>query len=212
MIRLTRRRLLGLAGASLAIGAAIRPSVVRSEQRFDDADAPWAGPHGDRRGLASRPSVTAPADVTVEWERTYARGFPSGPSLALAADTLVVGGESALYGLDPVDGAERWSYSLPETFPGRGLGTRLRLSPWLADDRAVCVFDTDVCAVSLSSGRLQWRVRTNASVDATLVTGNTALVAGRRSGTRGLWALDARQASLGGPTPRPSARGGRSPH
>ncbi|GAB3041757.1 outer membrane protein assembly factor BamB family protein [Natronobiforma cellulositropha] len=195
MTYLTRRRLLAVAGGSFLAAGTVRPSVVRSTQRFDGATAAWPGPHGGARGTAAVPSAT-PTDVTVAWEREYQAPSIYAVPIALGAGTLSVGDREALGALESATGGERWSYALPHPFSqsrlelGGSLRNSVRLPPWIADDRVVAVFDTNICALSRSSGRLQWRVRTNTAIDSLLVTGNTAIFDARRSGTEALWALD----------------------
>ncbi|WP_207586436.1 PQQ-binding-like beta-propeller repeat protein [Halomontanus rarus] len=188
----TRRRLLAVAGGSFATGAAVRPSVVRSTQRLDAGTHVWPGPHGDHRGTSAVPSTTTPTDVTVAWEREYQTSSVSAVPLALANGTLIVGDRDAVRALEPTDGSQRWAYALPHPFADSNFSQRniVRHPLWVVDDRVLAVFDTNVCALSLSSGRLQWRVRTNSSIDSALAAGNTVTFDGRLSGTNALWALD----------------------
>ncbi|MCU4743216.1 PQQ-binding-like beta-propeller repeat protein [Natronoglomus mannanivorans] len=192
MTRFTRRRLLAVAGGSFVAGAAVRPSVVRSTQRFDAEAHVWPGPHGDGRGTGAVPETTGPTEATVAWEYEYRAPSVSAVPLALADETLIVGDRDAMRGLEPTDGSQRWSYALPHPFADstRPWRNAVRLPPWIVDDRVIAVFDTNVCALALSNGRLQWRVQTNTSIDAALVAGNTVIFDGRISGTNALWALD----------------------
>lgn len=145
----TRRRLLGTAGAGLVLaGAALTGCTPDAEAEADAAGGGSPEPSGD--SFTTPPPGTAPKPL---WQAPAAAGaLGSLDALAVAGDVVIVSGDP-LVGRDVATGEERWSR--PGTaVPGARLilgGGRLYL--------ASAEYDGDVVALDPATGKEVWRSR-----------------------------------------------------
>ncbi|SDN01902.1 Outer membrane protein assembly factor BamB, contains PQQ-like beta-propeller repeat [Halogranum gelatinilyticum] len=176
---MSRRSLLGLAGAAAVGSALLDPAWFRSEQRLssDDDDA-WPMSRGgpERTGFAERGPTE---EVGVAWHRDLGDSFPGlALPVAVADETVYTATRYAVHALDAADGTPRWEYGLSgEGWFGSDFfqsGTHFVQSPPVVGDEGVYICaGSDLFAVG-SRGTARWQYDTSSSFEDVLVVGNTA--------------------------------------
>jgi outer membrane protein assembly factor BamB len=177
---LSRRRLLGVAGAAAAGSALLDPAWFRSDQRLGStlADDAWPMARGgpDRTGFAERGPTE---DVGVAWSHGFGDSFPGFALPVVVADGKVyTATRYAVHALDADDGSPRWEYDLrgegwfgSDFFRG---GTHFVQSPPVVGEEGVYICaGSDLFAVG-RGGDARWQYDTSSSFEDLLVVGNTA--------------------------------------
>ncbi len=97
------------------------------------AASAWPGAiHDSRHSSAVAAGVVGPQSGTVRWERDLGANVTPGPALAADGTVYIATNAGTLYALDPMTGAERW------TFDGGGrYGSDLSTTPAILPDGSI---------------------------------------------------------------------------
>ncbi|WP_207587395.1 PQQ-binding-like beta-propeller repeat protein [Halomontanus rarus] len=166
---LDRRHFLGTAALSLAGGVTLQATPNRSSPEPALPSSEWHHPQRDPGNTASTTDPGPQLEGEICWETTVRSGSSENfAGFARLGDALLVSADRKLIALDTDTGDRLWDITASERMHG------LESSPRVRDTTVFLAFGgIYVYAISLETRRPRWRYRTNGSIHAMTLAGNT---------------------------------------
>lgn len=191
----TRRRALAVGVGALSGALALPRRWFSSPPSPDESipDRAWPMARRDPARTGHAPAGAGPtARPEVRWKRTLPADRRAWSWLVAGDETVYAATDTAIRAFDAATGERRWRVRDLGTLPWSDRGTWVETGLALDRDRLLVGASVSQYALDSADGRPEWQYRTNSSLWATLLAGNTVYVSSLVGAGDRLVALDAR--------------------